>query len=115
MLRAFGQPGILPKLQRAGDLALDLQGPVNFRIAGRDRRVEPVLIRRSRLRCLVQQVARVYNGLSPEERLHAAIFGNSWGEAAAIDFYGPRYGLPAAISNHNNYWYWGCETTQEML
>jgi hypothetical protein len=56
---------------------------------------------------MVQQVARVYNGLSPEERLHAAIFGNSWGEAAAIDFYGPRYGLPAAISAHNNYWYWG--------
>jgi hypothetical protein len=56
---------------------------------------------------MVQQVARVYNGLSPDERLHTAIFGNSWGEAAAIDFYGPRYGLPAAISNHNNYWYWG--------
>ena len=56
---------------------------------------------------MVQQVARVYNGLSPEERSHTAIFANNWGEAAAIDFYGPRYGLPAAISNHNNYWYWG--------
>jgi hypothetical protein len=56
---------------------------------------------------MAQQVARVYNGLSPEERSHTAIFGNSWGEAAAIDFYGPRYGLPAAISKHNNYWYWG--------
>lgn len=56
---------------------------------------------------MVQQVARVYNGLSPEERMRTAIFCNSWGEAAAIDFYGPRYGLPAAISHHNNYWYWG--------
>jgi len=56
---------------------------------------------------MVQQVARVYNGLPPEERRRTAIFGNSWGEAAAIDFYGPRYGLPAAISRHNNYWYWG--------
>jgi hypothetical protein len=56
---------------------------------------------------MVQQVARVYDGLSPEERVRAAIFCNSWGEAAAIDFYGPRYGLPAAISKHNNYWYWG--------
>ena len=43
---------------------------------------------------MVQQVAHVYNGPSPEERSRAAIFGNSWGEAAAIDFYGPRYGLP---------------------
>jgi len=56
---------------------------------------------------MVQHVARVYNGLSPDERLRIAIFGNSWGEAAAIDFYGPRYGLPPAISKHNNYWYWG--------
>ena len=56
---------------------------------------------------MVQQVARVYSRLSPEERAHTAIFCNSWGEAAAIDFYGPRYGLPKAISKHNNYWYWG--------
>ncbi len=56
---------------------------------------------------MVQQVARVYNNLSPEERARTAIFCNSWGEAVAVDFYGPRYGLPRAISNHNNYWYWG--------
>jgi hypothetical protein len=56
---------------------------------------------------MVQQVARVYDSLSPEERARTAIFCNSWGEAAAIDFYRPRYGLPRAIGNHNNYWYWG--------
>ncbi|MBZ5527861.1 MAG: glycosyltransferase family 39 protein [Acidobacteriia bacterium] len=56
---------------------------------------------------MVQQVARVYNSLSPEERPRTAIFCNGWGQAAAIDFFGPRYGLPRAISNHNNYWYWG--------
>jgi MFS family permease len=56
---------------------------------------------------MVQQVARVYDRLPPQERARAAIFCNGWGEAAAIDFYGPRYGLPPAISNHNNYWYWG--------
>lgn len=56
---------------------------------------------------MVQQVARVYNTLSPEERARTAIFCNDWGEAAAVDFNGSRYGLPRAISNHNNYWYWG--------
>ena len=56
---------------------------------------------------MVQQVAHVYDSLSPAERGRAAIFCNSWGEAAAVDFFGPKYGLPRAISNHNNYWYWG--------
>ena len=44
---------------------------------------------------------------SAEERARTAIFSNSWGEAAAVDFYGPRYGLPQAISKHNSYWIWG--------
>lgn len=56
---------------------------------------------------MVQQVARVYNSLSPEERARTAIFSNGWGEAAAVDFFGPKYGLPQAISKHNQYWLWG--------
>lgn len=56
---------------------------------------------------MVKEVARVYNSLPPEERARTAIFANSWGEAAAVDFYGPRYGLPQAISAHNGYWIWG--------
>ena len=56
---------------------------------------------------MVQRIAAVYNRLTPEERKRTAIFANSWGEAAAVDFYGPKYGLPHAISKHNNYWLWG--------
>jgi len=56
---------------------------------------------------MVEKVARVYNSLPPEERARTAIFSNNWGEAAAVDFYGPRYGLPQAISKHNSYWLWG--------
>lgn len=56
---------------------------------------------------MVEKVAKVYNSLPPEERSRTAIFSNSWGEAAAVDFYGPRYGLPQAISKHNSYWIWG--------
>ncbi|MBZ5505361.1 MAG: glycosyltransferase family 39 protein [Acidobacteriia bacterium] len=56
---------------------------------------------------MVEKVARVYNSLPAEERARTAIFSNSWGEAAAVDFYGPRYGLPQAISRHNSYWMWG--------
>ena len=56
---------------------------------------------------MVEKVARVYNSLPPEERARTAIFSNGWGEAAAVDFYGPQFGLPMAISKHNSYWIWG--------
>jgi hypothetical protein len=56
---------------------------------------------------LARRVARVYHALPPEERAKCAIFTNNYGQAGAIDFFGPRYGLPAAISPHNNYWLWG--------
>lgn len=56
---------------------------------------------------MVDRVARVFHALPPEQRAKAAIFAYNYGEAGAIDFFGPRYGLPPAISNHNNYWLWG--------
>ncbi|MBZ5606524.1 MAG: glycosyltransferase family 39 protein, partial [Acidobacteriia bacterium] len=56
---------------------------------------------------MAREVARVYHSLPPEDQARAAIFGNNYGEAGAIDFYGPKYGLPAAVSNHQTYWYWG--------
>jgi len=52
-------------------------------------------------------VAQVYHSLPPEEQAKAAIFGNNYGEAGAIDFLGPKYGLPKAISGHQSYWFWG--------
>jgi hypothetical protein len=56
---------------------------------------------------MVREVARIYHSLPAEEQARTAIFSNSWGSAAAVDFYGPRYGLPQAISKHNSYWIWG--------
>jgi hypothetical protein len=55
----------------------------------------------------VAKVAALYRTLTPEEQQHTAIYARNYGEAAAIDFFGPRYGLPRASSGHNNYWYWG--------
>lgn len=34
-------------------------------------------------------------------------YGENYGEAAAIDLFGRRPGLPSAISGHNNYYLWG--------
>lgn len=36
-----------------------------------------------------------------------AILTVNYGEAGAIDRYGPDLGLPSAFSGHNGYWYWG--------
>ncbi len=52
-------------------------------------------------------VAKVYYSLPADQRAKTAIFGQDYGEAGAIDFYGPKLGLPKAISGHVNYWYWG--------
>jgi hypothetical protein len=54
-----------------------------------------------------REVARIYHALPPEERARTAIFANGYGQAGAIDFFGPRYGLPKSISNHQSYWLWG--------
>jgi hypothetical protein len=56
---------------------------------------------------LTRRVARVYHALPPAERAKCAVFTYNYGQAGAIDFFGPRYGLPPAISRHNNYWLWG--------
>ncbi len=56
---------------------------------------------------MTRAVAEVYKRLPPDERAQTAIFANSYGQAGAIDFFGAKYGLPKAISNHQNYWYWG--------
>ena len=55
----------------------------------------------------VAAVARVYHALSPDEQAKTAIFCDNYGQAAAIDFFGSHYGLPKAISGHQNYFLWG--------
>ena len=52
-------------------------------------------------------VASVYQRLPVDVRPRTAIFAQSYGQAGAIDFYGPRLGLPAAISGHQSLYLWG--------
>jgi hypothetical protein len=56
---------------------------------------------------MVATVARVYNALSADDRTKTAIFAQNYGQAGAIDFFGPKFGLPKAISGHQNYFFWG--------
>ena len=56
---------------------------------------------------MVAEVARVYHSLPPEVQAKTAIKADDYGQAGAIDYYGPKYELPPAICEHQNYWYWG--------
>jgi hypothetical protein len=56
---------------------------------------------------MVGKVAEVFHRLPLEDRKRAAIFAGNYGQAGAIDFFGPRYGLPKAISGHQSYFLWG--------
>jgi len=56
---------------------------------------------------LEKQVAAAYNALPEQDRQKAAIFASSYGEAAAIDFFGRADGLPPVIGGGNQYYVWG--------
>jgi len=55
---------------------------------------------------MARQVADIYASLPPDERAKTGIFAGNYGEGGAIDMFGPKYGLPRALSRHQNLWYW---------
>lgn len=53
---------------------------------------------------MVAEVARIWETIPGSERPRTAIYCSNYGEAGAINLYGPRYGLPKAISGVNSFW-----------
>jgi hypothetical protein len=56
---------------------------------------------------MVATVAAAFNALPPDVRAKTCIFAQNYGQAGAIDLFGPKYGLPRAISGHQSYFLWG--------
>jgi hypothetical protein len=56
---------------------------------------------------LVNAVAHVYDSLPPEKRAQVVLVGENYGEAGAMEFYGPKLGLPRVISAAGSYWFFG--------
>jgi hypothetical protein len=54
-----------------------------------------------------ETVSGVFRSLSPDDQSRVAILAKNYGQAGAIDYFGPALGLPHAISGHNNYYLWG--------
>ncbi len=53
---------------------------------------------------LTREVARIWSTLEPAEKREAGIFCGNYGEAGALNLYGPAYGLPPVVSGINSYW-----------
>jgi Dolichyl-phosphate-mannose-protein mannosyltransferase len=69
--------------------------------------IEPVFAEEFGWERLTRSVARVYFALPSGLRARTAIYADTYGDAGALDYFGPRYGLPPAISSQNNYYLWG--------
>ena len=55
----------------------------------------------------VRAIAGVFEALPASDRSQCAILALNYGEASAVDYFGPAYHLPPAISGHNQYGLWG--------
>ena len=56
---------------------------------------------------IVSEVVLAWNRIPPAERPDCGIFAQDYGQAGAIDWYGPAYGLPPALSGHQTWYIWG--------
>jgi len=56
---------------------------------------------------LTAKTAEAWSSLTSEEKRDCGVFAQNYGQAGAIDFFGPRYGLPPALSGHQTYYLWG--------
>jgi len=52
-------------------------------------------------------VAGVYRSLPSADTARAVLVAANYGEAGALDFFGPRYGLPGVVSPAGSYWFFG--------
>jgi 4-amino-4-deoxy-L-arabinose transferase-like glycosyltransferase len=80
-------------------------------LTGRDgtpaRLIQPVFAEEFGWQRLSRDVASAYFSLPAPIRARTAIYADTYGDAGALEFFGPRYGLPPPISSQNNYYLWG--------
>jgi hypothetical protein len=55
---------------------------------------------------LVAQTARAWREIPAAQRADTVLLARNYGEAGALDLYGPRLGLPRALSGHLSFQYW---------
>jgi hypothetical protein len=60
---------------------------------------------------MANEVAGIYNSLPPDDRAQTGIWAWNYGEAGAINLFGPKLGLPPAYSRHQNHLVLGSAAT----
>ncbi len=55
---------------------------------------------------MTQKVAVGYASLDSAEKAHTFLFCDNYGEAGAVNYYGPKYHLPPAYSDNASFLYW---------
>ncbi|WP_181777656.1 ArnT family glycosyltransferase [Amycolatopsis pittospori] len=56
-------------------------------------------------RDLAKMIGETYASLPPEQRARTAVYAEIYPFAAAVEFYGPQYGIENVYSGHRGYWY----------
>jgi hypothetical protein len=100
-------PLSLPVLSVRGDIAYERLFGLTGRSGAAAHLMQPVFAEEFGWQRLAADVASVYAALPPVQRAEAAVYADTYADAAALDFFGPRYGLRAAISTQNSYYLWG--------
>lgn len=121
-LAAYARRAIFAALVTVGVLALPLSLPVlpvdglvaytkALGLTGRSgspaHLIEPIFAEEFGWQRLARDVAGLYFLLPASVRARTAIYADTYGDAGALDFFGPQYGLPPAISSQNSYYLWG--------
>jgi hypothetical protein len=55
----------------------------------------------------VRAVAGAYRSLPSSDRDRAVLLAGNYGEAGALEFFGPRFGLPPVVSPTGSFWFFG--------
>lgn len=130
--REWWRPAILAPISAAGLAAAPLAMPIlPVDVAGRYARLWDVQAVRVELQPeseLPQLFADMFGWenqaatlaaairqLPPDDRARAVILAGSYGDAAAVDYFGPRYGLPKAVSAENAYYLWGPQGASDQV
>jgi hypothetical protein len=74
---------------------------------GKSHLINPMFADQLGWKTMTQTVAGAYWSLPAAQRTITAVFADRYAYAGALDYYGPRYGLPTVISPNNQYYLWG--------
>jgi hypothetical protein len=58
---------------------------------------------------MAASVAEALDSLPEQKQGQVLLLAENYGEAGALELFGPRYGLPPVISPHNTYYLWSAE------